>query len=330
MDPFLFPCFALPLGYLGALLAMSHAATSLLNRGHVHSAIRLFRLGVRLNLDRGQQLLCRSNLMASYHAIEDYASVEEEWRFIRPRLPEMVPFAGLATACYCATLVCQGRYREAVELSQQPEAMLPEKYAGHAVAELCDSLRLTNLGAALSLLGELEGASECIQRACSKGSPNSVLKEHLQLVRGRLLYLQGLTEDAAGTLRAVNSSKIPPLYVEELELNRAKLLARCGKPEEAERLLDVVGCLDTNRLRLLRLEALAAISEQRNDVERALHLYAQLLPSGLPAGETFLRAGNLARNRGDLALAGEFFQAVLACDPESVWATIARKRVFSS
>ena len=63
----------------------------------------------------------------------------------------------------------------------------------------------------------------------------------------------------------------------------------------------------------------------RGDVEAALGHFRRALKSGQPAGEPALRGGRLAQALGDLSQARFFFQEADRTDPESCWATMARR-----
>src|SRR5690606_24046240 len=63
VEPLFLTYIAVPLGYAGVVVGLSSWGTVLLDRGRVHSAIRLFKLGAKAPLLGTQNLISRSNLM---------------------------------------------------------------------------------------------------------------------------------------------------------------------------------------------------------------------------------------------------------------------------
>ncbi len=327
MDFFLLGTMFLPWAYWGVVLGISHKANELFNRGELQRAIYFYNWSIRLHLDLTSRLLCRSNLMACYHALERYDEVEKEWLKICSHLKSLHPFAGLPAATRCAALVAQGRYVEAVQTTRLEQVVVPDIKRSGGTARMCESLRLTNQAVALIELGRFDEAELCLRQASELKITNQAVLQHRSLVKVLLLYHRGEFAEAQVILKGITLEGITPLYREHFALTKAKLLARTGMLEPAERLLGVVGVIDTNRLRMLRIEVLAALAEQRGDGESALRYYQQLLPARLPAAETYVRAANLALKLGKIRMGKQFLEAALEDDPESRWSEIARKRL---
>lgn len=328
MEPLFLTYVAIPLGYAGVVVGLSSWGTIMLDRGRVDAAIRLFKIGARAPLLGTQNLISKSNLMAAYHAVEDYVAVEQQWLELEPQLKKLAPYSGLPAASYCASLVCQGRYREAVAAVARPEAVLSDDQRGNRTAMICESLRQANQAACHLLLGQLEEADVLLTSAEQAPGDLPMLNFHLTMMRARWLYQSGQVEAARQRVQSTDPGALAPLYKEEMCLHRGILLARCGQIEEAEHSIRLASeCLNTRRVRMLRMSARAGLAEARGEDALALSYYCDVIASGLPVGEAALRAGNLARRVGDTEQARHFYAAAETLDPESCWATFAAGRL---
>lgn len=325
MDPLILLALYASLGYLGGMAVMAQAGVRLLHSGQTRQAAACFRVGAALYPGRRNRVLMRSNLLAALSILGDHEAVNREWRALEPRLRDAGPYAPLAVACYAASLYYQGRYKEGLEITGRPEATLSESDRSSFMAQDGEALRLLNRSSCQLALGLLDGAEDSISEAERLLLHHQVMIQHLELAKARLAYRRGDLERAATVVRSIDTASIPDVYLEELHLLRALILALTGHPDEAERLLDLRIQISSPRGFLYRPLAEGAVAEHRGDDEAALSHYRRSIKSGQPAGEPALRGGRLAERRLDLGTARQFYEEALRTDPESCWATMAQR-----
>ncbi|HXE71305.1 MAG TPA: tetratricopeptide repeat protein [Candidatus Nitrosotenuis sp.] len=315
------------LGYLGGTALLAQAGVSFLHAGQVRRAAACFRLGAAVYPGRRNRVLMRSNLLAALCIMGDYEGVHQEWRELEPRLAEAGPYAPLAVACYAATLYYQGRYREGLEVTGRPDALLPEPRRGTFMAQDGDALRLLNRSSCLLALGQLDEAERAVEQACRLQVSHPVVEQHLVLQRARVAFRRGHLEEAGRLASTVETRRIPEIYLEEMELTRAYLLAFARLLPQAESCLDTPIKIPSPRGFLYRPMAEAAVAEMRGQPDEAVAHYRRALQSGHPAGEAGLRAGHLLARAGRLAEAQSLYEAAIRTDPESFWATLAARHL---
>lgn len=328
MEPFFLTYLFLPFGYAGGLALISTLATRRLEEGKVEGAIRLFRLGTRAPLLETHRLLSRSNLMACYHALEQYERVEDEWEIIAAKLDRLVPFAGLPAASYAASLIAQGKYLEALEITALPPTLLGEEHREHPTALICEVVRLSNRATAYLLLGDLDRSQQMVSQASALPVSHAMLMGHVRMLSARLDLRRGELKAAAEQAGSLDFRDIGPLYRQEMELHRALILAQAGRPDLAQQAYEQApDCLLNGRVRLLRLTVQAEVAAALDHDQRALSYYEDASRLGLPAGQCLLKAAGLAARLGRQELRMQFLQQILERDPQSGWARIASKRI---
>jgi tetratricopeptide (TPR) repeat protein len=325
MDPFILLALYASLGYLGGVALAAQTGVHYLHSGRPRQAAACFRLGASFYPGRRNRVLMRSNLLAALSILGDHEAANREWIRLRPCLRDAGPYAPLAAACYVASLYYQGRYREGLEVSGHPDACLAPADRASFMAQDGEALRLLNRSSCELALGHVEEAARSIAQAETLALQHQVMIQHLQMARARVAWRRGEAELAGRLVQGVETSGIPDVYKEELLLLQALLLALTGKPDEAERILDFHVQVSSPRGFLYRPMAEGAVAEARGDVEAALGHFRRALKSGQPAGEPALRGGRLAQALGDLSQARFFFQEADRTDPESCWATMARR-----
>ncbi|MGI5843967.1 MAG: tetratricopeptide repeat protein [Candidatus Xenobium sp.] len=325
MDPFILLALYASLGYLGGMALVAQTGVHYLHSGRTRQAAACFRLGASFYPGRRNRVLMRSNLLAALSILGDHEAANREWVRLRFRLCDAGPYAPLAAACYIASLYYQGRYREGLQVSDDPEACLSPTACASSMAQDGEALRLLNRSSCELALGQVEEAARSIARVEAMTLNHQVMVQHLMMARARVLWRRGDLELAGRLVQGIDTSGIPDVYKEDLLLLQALLLALTGKPDEAERVLDFHVRVSSPRGFLYRPMAEGAVAEARGDFEAALAHFKRALKSGQPAGEPALRGGRLAQARGDLNLARFFFQEADRTDPESCWAAMARR-----
>ncbi len=329
MEPFFLGYLLIPLGYTSALAALSASAERALERGYPEKAVKLLSWARRAPFLKTYRSMCEVNLITAAFALENYSLVDEVWESLRPRLESLRPYAGSALASYGATLIGRGRYREALEVLQNPVQEPKSSHQIDEIAILCCAFCRANLTSAYINLGRFEEAEQTLTSLTDEANIHPVLSSLTTYLRAVLCYLQGRLDEGQSLVSNLDITRLPLLYQTELYYHFAITLARCGDTSNAERSVSRVQWETSSHRKLTRLRSLAQaeIASASGDDAKAVSYFRDLLALGHIDALSYLRASALAKKLDQESQSREFLEGAVRLDPESHWAQIARTRL---
>jgi tetratricopeptide (TPR) repeat protein len=329
VEPFFLGYLLIPLGYTSALAALSASAERALVRGYPERAVKLLLLARKAPFLSTYRSMCDVNLITAAYALEDYDLVEQVWADLEPKLESLRPYAGSALASYGATLIGRGRYGEAEQLLRSPVQDPKPNQRVDSVTLLCRAFCRANLASALINLGRLDEAREFLDSVEEEGRQSPLLESLITFLRAYLYYLDGEAEASRHLATQIEFAHLPILYRTELRYHYATLLARCDDPEAADTVVSGVEWDTSSNRKLTRLRTLAKaeIASSRGDQRTALSYFKDLRALRHKGALGYLRAAAVAKRMGEEQQSQEFLETAIELDPESQWASVAKKKL---